>query len=98
MDCLSFDTTDCSNCGNGMAQMVDIVAALRVAAPDVPILVHGNAGQPSVVDGVEVFPESPDEMAANAAAVVRAGANIVGGCCGTTPGHIRAIKQAVAGG
>ena len=84
-----------SNCGNGMAQMAEIVARMRVAAPDIPILVHANAGAPVNVDGIDTFPETPAEMARNAVSVVKAGANIVGGCCGTTPDHIRAIREAV---
>ena len=46
-------------------------------------------------NGVDVFPESPEEMATKVKALVDAGANIVGGCCGTTPAHIRAIRKAV---
>jgi len=84
-----------TNCGNGMERMIDIVKELREAAPEAPMLVHANAGMPVNVDGVDVFPETPDEMAKNAVLVVRAGANIIGGCCGTTPDHIRAIISAV---
>jgi 5-methyltetrahydrofolate--homocysteine methyltransferase len=83
-----------TNCGNGMERMVDIVRELRAAAPSTPILVHANAGLPKTVDGVDVFPESPADMAARVPALVAAGANIIGGCCGTTPAHISAIKQA----
>lgn len=85
-----------TNCGNGMERMVDIVKELRTAAPDTPILVHANAGLPELIDGKEVYPESPDEMAGHIPALVNAGVNIVGGCCGTTPDHIRALKNAVA--
>jgi 5-methyltetrahydrofolate--homocysteine methyltransferase len=84
-----------ANCGNGMERMIEIVRELRVAAPDTPILVHANAGLPKNVNGVDVFPESPGEMAARVPALVEAGANIIGGCCGTTPEHIRAIKQII---
>lgn len=84
-----------TNCGNGMAQMIDIVGEIREAAPGIPILVHANAGMPVNVNGIDTFPETPDEMAKNAVAVVKAGANIIGGCCGTTPDHIRAIARAV---
>ena len=84
-----------SNCGNGMEAMADIVAEIRRAVPSAPILVHANAGKPRNVKGVDVFPETPEQMAVNAMRVVEAGANIVGGCCGTTPDHIRAIKAAV---
>lgn len=84
-----------SNCGNGIANMVEIVGRMRQVAPHTPILVHANAGMPRNVDGVDVFPEGPDEMADQVRNVVRAGANIVGGCCGTTPDHVRAIAAVV---
>lgn len=84
-----------ANCGNGMERMVDIVREMRAAVPAVPILVHANAGLPTTVNGVDLFPESPADMAGRVPELVAAGANIIGGCCGTTPEHIRAIKQAV---
>ncbi len=84
-----------TNCGNGMERMIEIVREMRAAAPTVPILVHANAGLPRTVDGADVFPESPADMAGRVPALVAAGANIIGGCCGTTPAHIAAIKQAV---
>lgn len=86
-----------TNCGNGMQLMADIVKELREAAPNTPILVHANAGMPVNVDGITVFPETPEQMAGNAMKVLDAGANILGGCCGTTPQHIRAIGQALRG-
>ena len=84
-----------TNCGNGIERMIDIVKALHAAAPDTPILVHANAGLPKSIDGVDVFPESPAEMAGKISALIVAGANIVGGCCGTTPEHIKAMKEVV---
>ncbi len=84
-----------TNCGNGIAQMEPIVAEIRRASSDVPILIHANAGMPETVDGAVVFPETPKVMAQHVPAVVRAGANIIGGCCGTTPDHIRAVRAAV---
>jgi 5-methyltetrahydrofolate--homocysteine methyltransferase len=51
---------------------------------------------PKHVDGVDVFPEGPEEMAARVKALIEAGASIVGGCCGTTPIHIQAIRTAVS--
>ncbi|HNX52113.1 MAG TPA: homocysteine S-methyltransferase family protein [Pontiellaceae bacterium] len=84
-----------ANCGNGMERMIDIVRALRAAAPAAPILVHANAGLPKNVNGVDTFPESPEEMATRGPALIAAGANIIGGCCGTTPRHIAALKQAI---
>ena len=84
-----------TNCGNGMERMLVIVAEMREAAPDTPILLHANAGLPKNVDGVDVFPESPEMMAAFVEQMIGAGANILGGCCGTTPAHIAAIKEVV---
>ncbi len=84
------------NCGNGMEQMIEIVKEMRAAAGTTPILVHANAGLPKNVNGVDVFPESPEDMAGRVQALVAAGASIVGGCCGTTPAHIEAIRNAVA--
>ena len=84
-----------ANCGNGMAQMIDIVQELRAAAPQTPILVHANAGLPAIRDGLAVYPESPEEMALLVPEILHAGANIIGGCCGTTPEHIRAFGRAL---
>ncbi|MCD4825787.1 MAG: homocysteine S-methyltransferase family protein, partial [Phycisphaerae bacterium] len=73
-----------SNCGNGIEAMVDIAAEFR-RHTDMPILIHANAGLPELVGGVTVFRQSPEDFSANIAALIAAGANIVGGCCGTTP-------------
>lgn len=83
-----------TNCGNGIQRMIEIVKEMRAAAPSTPILVHANAGLPQNVDGAVVFPESPSDMAALVPDLIRAGANIIGGCCGTTPAHIKAIADA----
>jgi 5-methyltetrahydrofolate--homocysteine methyltransferase len=85
-----------ANCGNGFRRMIDIVKEMRLAAGNTPILVHANAGLPQVANGATVFPETPEMMAALVPDLVKAGANIIGGCCGTTPEHIKAIKEAVA--
>ncbi len=84
-----------TNCGNGFERMIDIVKEIRIVSPDIPVLVHANAGLPKNIDGVDVFPDTPEQMASLVPDLVKAGANIIGGCCGTTPDHIRAIKQAV---
>lgn len=83
-----------ANCGNGIERMIEIVKEIRAAEPSIPILVHANAGLPENVNGVDVFPETPEMMAANVAELIEAGANIIGGCCGTTPAHIAAMKAA----
>jgi 5-methyltetrahydrofolate--homocysteine methyltransferase len=84
-----------ANCGNGMDQMVDIVAEIRRALPDSIIMVQANAGLPQSVNGKDIFPETPAQMAEKVPAVIAAGANIIGGCCGTTPAHIQAIRKAI---
>jgi 5-methyltetrahydrofolate--homocysteine methyltransferase len=84
-----------TNCGNGMARMVDIIKVFHKVAPDTPLLVHANAGAPVVQDGKTVFPETPEDMSKLAPQLVAAGARIVGGCCGTTPAHISAIANAI---
>jgi len=83
-----------ANCGTGMDAMVEIAAAIR-GATDKPILIHANAGMPELVEGETVFKQGPDEMASHVDALIDAGANIVGGCCGTTPDHIAAIRAKV---
>ncbi len=76
-----------SNCGLGIGQMADVVREIREVAPG-PIIAKPNAGQPRLVDGKTVFEESAADWAPRALELVAAGANIVGGCCGTTPEHI----------
>lgn len=84
-----------TNCGNGIAQMIEIVQAMRALVPEVPLLVHANAGLPIQEGTVTRFPESPADMAAQVKALVAAGADIIGGCCGTTPEHIASIAEAL---
>ncbi len=82
-----------TNCGNGLERMLDIVKEMKSVASGTPILVHANAGLPQNIDGKDVFPETPEMMAELVPAIIEAGANIIGGCCGTTPDHIKAMKS-----
>ena len=82
-----------ANCGNGTAGMIEIVEEIRALDPTIPILVHANAGLPQYKDGKTVFPETPSEMATQMKDLVAAGANVIGGCCGTTPDHINYISR-----
>ena len=84
-----------TNCGNGFARMIEIVREIRDGFPDKPILVHANAGLPIHRDGVDHYSDTPETMASLAPQLVAAGASVVGGCCGTGPQHIRAIRQAL---
>ncbi len=82
------------NCALGAAQLRPHVAAIARVA-DVRVSAHPNAGLPNDLGG---YDETPDETAAHLAEWTDSGlVNIVGGCCGTTPDHIRAIAQAVKG-
>jgi 5-methyltetrahydrofolate--homocysteine methyltransferase len=84
-----------ANCSNGIKGMIGITKEIRSVNKDIPVLIHANAGMPVYKDGVTVFPESPEMMAEFAPELVRAGANIIGGCCGTTPEHIRQLAESV---
>jgi 5-methyltetrahydrofolate--homocysteine methyltransferase len=84
-----------ANCGNGFERMIEIVREIRTVDKTIPLLVHANAGLPKNINGKDVFPDTPEMMAALVPDIVAAGANIIGGCCGTTPLHIRAIHKAV---
>lgn len=84
-----------ANCGVGMDQMIEVVQAIREEDSTTPILVHTNAGMPVIKDGKTVYPESPEEMAGKVKKLVECGANVIGGCCGTTPDHIRAFIKAI---
>jgi len=84
-----------ANCGVGPDAYVRVVELLR-AATDLPIWVKANAGLPTIdAEGKTVFPVGPEEYASYVPKLVAAGADLIGGCCGTTPDHIRAIRRAL---
>lgn len=83
-----------SNCGHGIDIMVEIAGRIR-AISDKPIVIQSNAGLPVQQHDAVIYPESPAYFADKVPELIAAGAAIVGGCCGTTPAHIRAIRQAV---
>jgi len=84
-----------ANCGVGPENYVR-VAELLAEATDLPIWIKPNAGMPQVTpSGQTVFPMGPEEFASHVPKLIAAGANFVGGCCGTTPEHVRAIRAAV---
>ena len=82
-----------TNCGTGPDHMIEIVKALKGAAGSVPIMAMPNAGMPVLEDGKTVFKETAEQMAAKVGRLVEAGARIIGGCCGTGPGHIEAMRE-----
>ena len=84
-----------ANCGNGIEGMIRIVKEIRLCNAVIPVLIHANAGMPVYDDGKTVFPETPEQTASYVKAIIDAGVNIIGGCCGTTPEHIRQIARVV---
>ena len=83
-----------ANCGTGFHDML-AVAREMVAAGEKPIIAQPNAGFPQFVDGRMVYVSSPAYMADYARQFADLGVSIIGGCCGTTPDHIRAIVEAL---
>ena len=85
-----------ANCSLGPEQLVPIVKELAENCA-CPISIQPNAGMPHLVDGKTVFPMMPEDFGKWAPELVKAGATFIGGCCGTTPEHIREIKKALEG-
>jgi 5-methyltetrahydrofolate--homocysteine methyltransferase len=83
-----------SNCGIGMEHMVGVARELTRVAP-VPVAVQPNAGLPETHGDTVVYKETPDAMAARVPELLDLGVALVGGCCGTTPEHVRALRHAV---
>jgi 5-methyltetrahydrofolate--homocysteine methyltransferase len=83
-----------SNCGLPFDPMLEIIGAMREAT-GLPMLTHVNAGIPKFVGTDIVYPDTPDFMAEKMKEMAAAGANIVGGCCGTGPDHVRAFVKAL---
>lgn len=84
-----------ANCGDvAMAGMPGLVKEMKAAGAK-GLAIIANAGVPEVVNGKTVFPQSPEEMAVGVPAVLKAGANLIGGCCGTTPDHIKIVADVV---
>ncbi len=84
------------NCSTGPEGMIEPVRQMAEAAY-IPILAKPNAGLPELIDGNTVYQTEPEEFAEIGAKLVDEGANVIGGCCGTTPEHIAALKNAVEG-
>jgi 5-methyltetrahydrofolate--homocysteine methyltransferase len=84
------------NCGTRMDMDRAREAVLRYRGiTDLPVMAQPNAGQPKLVDMKVVYDETPGEMVRGVVPLLEAGASIIGGCCGSTPDHIRAFRQAM---
>jgi methionine synthase / methylenetetrahydrofolate reductase(NADPH) len=83
------------NCSGGPAQLMRVLGQMRKAAPGGRFSIMPNAGWPEQVGGRVMYPANPEYFGEYAAAFCEAGARLVGGCCGTTPEHIAAMRQAL---
>ncbi|MFQ5822941.1 MAG: homocysteine S-methyltransferase family protein [bacterium] len=81
-----------SNCGNGIVNMIKIAREYRKNTT-FPIIIQSNAGQPETKGGMLIYPETAEYFAEKTQDLIDAGVSIIGGCCGTTPDYIRAIKN-----
>jgi 5-methyltetrahydrofolate--homocysteine methyltransferase len=85
-----------ANCGNGIDDMVELAREVKRVTSSYT-LINSNAGIPSILDAEIVYPESPEFMAHGFAELAKIGINVIGGCCGTGPEHIRALTNAING-
>jgi methionine synthase I (cobalamin-dependent) len=85
------------NCGNGAAEVLAVVSRMRAVVPDgVAIVAKANAGVPVLAGDRAEYPGTPADAAEYAVAAREAGANLIGGCCGTTSAHLAAMRDALA--
>ena len=83
-----------SNCGSGSELMVELARQFRQVTA-APLAFQPNAGLPEPHGNTVVYPETPGTLARSAKALAAAGVGIIGGCCGTTPEHVRAVRDAI---
>ena len=93
MEAAGADAVGC-NCSDGPATVLVVIERMR-RVTGLPLAAMPNAGNPRVIDGRQIYMTSPEYLASFAKKLVKAGATFVGGCCGTTPQHIRAVRGAL---
>jgi 5-methyltetrahydrofolate--homocysteine methyltransferase len=84
-----------ANCGTGASELIATVLGITAARPDAIVVAKGNCGVPSYVNGHIHYSGTPELMADYARLALDAGARIIGGCCGTTPEHLAAMRRAL---
>ena len=85
------------NCGNGPEEILGVLQKMHAVAPEVVLVAKANAGVPTLVQGRAVYGATPEMMGDYARAAAGLGARIIGGCCGSTPAHLRAMAEALDG-
>jgi 5-methyltetrahydrofolate--homocysteine methyltransferase len=83
-----------SNCGQGIEGFIPICRRMR-AVTDLPLWIKANAGLPKLIQGQTVYDTTPDQFARFVPQLIDAGANFIGGCCGTNPDFIAAVKRII---
>lgn len=83
-----------SNCGNGIENMIKIAKEFKEYS-GLPLIIQSNAGVPERKADKSLYPETPEFMADKVQELLDIGVSVIGGCCGTTPAHIKAIRQMV---
>lgn len=86
-----------ANCGNGPDEIEEVITAMHAASPNTILVAKANAGLPKLVKGEVIYDGTPEIMAAYALKVHSLGATLIGGCCGNTPEHIKAMAKALHG-
>lgn len=84
-----------SNCGSGFENMLDIAKEIRTVNNIIPLLIQANAGLPRIEGDKIIYNETPEFIAPFVNELISCGVNIIGGCCGTTPEHIKTIRRIV---
>lgn len=83
------------NCGNGPAEIEGVIKAMHERNPEAVLVAKSNAGIPEMIGGEISYSGTPAVMAEHAVRIVELGARIIGACCGSTPEHIRAMREAL---
>jgi len=85
-----------ANCGTGSDELIEAIKAFKSTNPELPLIAKANAGIPEIVGTEVVYNGSPEVMADYAIKVWNEGARLIGGCCGSTPEHIKAMADALS--
>lgn len=84
-----------ANCGSGILKMAEVAAEFRSVSQSLKLLLKANAGEPEIINGKPCYIESPELFTKNLPALLRHNPSAIGGCCGTTPEHIRMIRESL---
>ncbi|MEI2723926.1 MAG: homocysteine S-methyltransferase family protein [Verrucomicrobiota bacterium] len=86
-----------ANCSTAVSldEYVELAGQLVTAAGSAPVIVQPNAGAPRPENGLTIYDATPEEMAGTATRLLAAGVRVIGGCCGTTPEHLKAMSRAI---